>query len=199
MRLKKLELSVLLALCITIALSCADFSYRCSDIRERVFRLHILANSDSKADQHLKILVRDRLLDEGLQVFSESDNIDETIIIAKQNIDIFSQVATDELQKNNCNYKVSAEVSPCYFNTRTYGDTTLPAGEYTALQIKIGKGEGKNWWCVMYPSLCIASSGQKIDDVLPEDETQIVKHKNKYVVKFKVVEWYESLKGLFKA
>ena len=201
MYLKKMELCVLIALCLSIALSCFDFSVKCSDIRERVFRLHILANSDSKSDQELKLKVRDRLLLEGLEIFGESENLQETISLANENLNRFCAVATDELQKNGCDYKVSAEVSPCYFNTRTYDSApcsaTLPAGIYTALQIKIGRAKGKNWWCVMYPSLCISSSAQKVEDVLPNDETKIVENKDKYIVKFKVVEWFEAIKSLF--
>lgn len=201
MYLKKTELCVLIALCLSIALSCFDFSVKCSDIRERVFRLHILANSDSKSDQKLKLKVRDRLLIEGLDIFGESKNLQETIKLANENLNRFCAVATDELQKNGCDYKVFAEVSPCYFNTRTYENdlqsATLPAGVYTALQIKIGRAKGKNWWCVMYPSLCISSSAQKVEDVLPNDETKIVENKDKYIVKFKVVEWFEKLKSLF--
>ncbi len=197
MYLKKLELSVLIALCFTITLSCFDFSVKCSDIRERVFRLHILANSDSEYDQQLKLKVRDRLLLEGLDLFGNSENLNQTLAIANENLMEFCAVATDELQKNGCNYKVKAAVTPCYFNTRTYENTTLPAGVYTALQIKIGKAEGKNWWCVMYPSLCVVSSSQTVDEVLPDDETEIVENKDKYIVKFKVVEWLEEIKSWF--
>lgn len=197
MYLKKLELSILIALILTIALSCFDFSYNCSSIREKVFRLHILANSDSERDQNLKIKVRDRLLKEGLDLFCESENLEETVVIANENIDYFCAVATDELRKNSCNYSVRADVVPCYFDTRTYFDTTLPAGNYTALQIKIGKAKGQNWWCVMYPSLCVPSSSQKIDDVLDENETKIVENKDKYIAKFKVVEWFQKIKSWF--
>lgn len=197
MHIKKIELSILIALCLTIALSCFDFSYKCSDIRERVFRLHILANSDSDYDQQLKLKVRDRLLKEGFDLFSESDNLNETIDIANNNLKQFCLVATDELRKNGCDYGVSATVTPCYFNTRTYDSTTLPAGTYTALQIKIGCAAGKNWWCVMYPSLCVTASSQTIDDVLPEDETEMVENREKYIVKFKVVEWFEAVKSWF--
>ena len=198
---KKLEICVLFALCLSIILSCFDFSVKCSDIRERVFRLHILANSDSEYDQSLKLKVRDRLLLEGLEVFGESESLDETVRIANENLDEFCAVAVDELQKNGCNLKVTASVSPCYFNTRTYscknGEATLPAGTYTALQIRIGKSAGKNWWCVMYPSLCIASSAQRVEDVLPKDEAEIVENNDKFSVKFKILEWFEQIKSLF--
>lgn len=197
MCLKKLELSLLIAVVFTVLLSCFDFSYQCNDIRNRVFRLHILANSNSEYDQKLKLKVRDRLLNEGLIVFKDSKNLEETILIANNNIDKFCSVAKDELIKNGSNYNVNAEVTNCYFNTRTYSTTTLPAGEYNALEIKIGKAEGRNWWCVMYPSLCVPSSSQKIDDVLPEDETEITQNKDKYIMKFKVIEWFESVKSWF--
>lgn len=197
MYLKRIEFSILIALVFTISLSCFDFSYQCNDIRNRVFRLHILANSDSEYDQNLKLKVRDRLLLEGLSVFSVSKNLDEAIVSANRNIEDFCEAAKDELRKNGCNYDVTASVADSFFDTRTYEETTLPAGEYTALQIKIGKAEGKNWWCVMYPSLCVPASTQKIDDVLPNDETEIVENKDKYIVKFKVVEWYETVKSWF--
>lgn len=197
MCLKRLELSILIALCVTIAISSFDFSVRCSDIRSRVFRLHILANSDSDYDQQLKLKVRNRLLEEGLEVFADSKNLSQTIDKANKNLEKFCSVAEDELKNNGCNYKVSAIVSPCWFDTRTYGNVTLPAGVYTALEIKIGRAEGKNWWCVMYPSLCVPASSQKVEDVLPEDETEIVENKPKYVVKFKITEWFETIKSWF--
>ena len=195
---KKIEFSVLIGLCITLALSCFDFSYKCENIRQSVFRLHILANSNSEYDQKLKIKVRDRLLYEGLEVFANSEDLEETILLAEENLDKFISCANDELIKNGCNKSVLAEVSPCYFNTRTYGETTLPAGVYDALQIKIGEGKGRNWWCVMYPSLCVSSCTKEMSDVLPKEETKIVENKEKYIFKFKIVEFFESIKEYLK-
>ncbi len=198
MQFKVIEKSILIALCLTILVSCFDFSFRCSNIRNRVFRLHILANSDSTTDQNLKLKVRDKIILEGAQLFVESQSLSQTQKIAKQNINRFCEIAEQELIKNGCNMKVCATVKPCYFNTRTYDNVTLPAGVYDALQIKIGEAKGKNWWCVVYPSLCVPASTQKIDDVLEDDQQNIVENKDKYIIKFKLVEWFESIKQVLK-
>ena len=198
MQFKTIEKSILIALIFTITISCFDFSYRCSDIRNRVFRLHILANSDSKQDQNLKLKVRDRLILEGAELFMNSENLSQTQKIAEQNLNRFCALAEQELKQNGCDYSVTATVKPCYFNTRTYDNVTLPAGVYNALQIKIGKAQGKNWWCVMYPSLCVPASTQKIDDVLEKDQQKIVENKEKYILKFKIVEWFEFVKRSLK-
>lgn len=197
MNLKKSELSILIALVLTIALSCFDFNYSCNSIRNSVFRIHILANSDSEYDQSLKLKVRDRLLSDGLEVFKDSESLSETLVLARENINRFRKSAENELQKNGCNYSVKASVEKCRFNMRTYENCTLPAGEYYALQIKIGKAKGKNWWCVMYPSICVSSSSQKIEDVLDESSSEIVENKDKYIVKFKICEWFETVKSWF--
>lgn len=197
MNLKKSELSVLIALVLTIALSCFDFNYSCNSIRNSVFRIHILANSDSEYDQNLKLKVRDRLLSDGLEVFKDSESLNETLYLARENTERFRLVAEDELQKNGCDCSVTAKVTKKAFNMRTYDNCTLPAGEYYCLQIKIGKAKGKNWWCVMYPSLCVSSSSQKIEDVLDETSSEIVENKDKYIVKFKICEWFETVKSWF--
>ncbi len=196
---KKIELSILLALVFTIALSCFDFSLECNKIRSKVFRLHILANSDSCFDQNLKLKVRDRIILQADELFENTQTIENVEECAKQNLETFCKIAQDELNKNGCDYKVTAKVTPCYFNTRTYENVTLPAGVYNALQIKIGKAKGKNWWCVIYPSLCLPASNSKIDDALENKQVNVVENKQKYIVKFKVVEWFESFKNLFKA
>ena len=198
MQFKLIEKSILIALCLTILISCFDFSFRCTNIRNRVFRLHILANSDSIKDQNLKLKVRDKIIIEGARLFNDSKSLSQTQVIAKENISNFCKIAKDELKKNGCNMKVSVIVKPCYFNTRTYDNVTLPAGVYEALQIKIGQAKGRNWWCVMYPSLCVPTSTQKIDDVLDDDQQNIVENKDKYIVKFKLVELLESIKRMLK-
>ena len=137
------------------------------------------------------------LLKEGFEVFENSKNLNMTINKANKSLKRFEKTAENELLKNGCKLPVKATVAKTNFNIRTYGNTTLPAGQYYALQIKIGKAKGHNWWCVMYPSLCLKSSTQKIDDVLDKKDSEIVKNKNKYIVKFKVCEWFEKIKALF--
>lgn len=194
---KRIELSILLALIFTITLSCFDFSLECESIRNKVFRLHILANSNSGYDQMLKFKVRDKLIEYADESFNDCTNLESVKQKAVENLDDFQKEAEKELKKNGCNLPVSVTVTPCYFNTRTYENVTLPAGVYPALRVKIGEHKGKNWWCVMYPSLCLPSSSSKIDDALDDSETQLVQNKNKYIVKFKIVELFEFLKTKF--
>ena len=105
------------------------------------------------------------------------------------------QVAERTLRKNGCDLPVTAALKKVKFNTRTYGNITLPAGEYDALQVEIGAAKGKNWWCVLFPSLCVPSSTNvQMEDVLTQDELQVVEQSG-YDVRFKVVEWYEAVKG----
>ena len=105
------------------------------------------------------------------------------------------QVAERTLRKNGCDLPVTAALKKVKFNTRTYGNITLPAGDYDALQVEIGAAKGKNWWCVLFPSLCVPSSTNvQMEDVLTQDELQVVEQSG-YDVRFKVVEWYEAVKG----
>lgn len=125
-------------------------------LRSGVLRLHILANSDSDRDQQLKLAVRDSLLESGF--FSGAENIAEAEEIAENNLSEAVRIAEDTLRKNGCGDRVSAELADVEFDERAYGDITMPAGTYKALRIKIGRAEGHNWWCVMYPPLCLPAA-----------------------------------------
>lgn len=177
----------------------AVFADECDDIRGKVFRLHILANSDSSADQALKLKVRDKLLEASDELFTSASDKDEAIASAKNNHDEIEEIAQNEVQEEGYDYKVNASVVNMYFSTRTYGKVTLPAGNYDALRITIGKGAGHNWWCVMFPPLCLpsASGSQKLDDVLGTTEAQAITDSGNsdYVIKFKTVELFEQAKN----
>ena len=101
------------------------------------------------------------------------------------------------LESEKVNYDAEIEIGKAFFDTRHYETFSLPAGEYEALNIKIGEAKGKNWWCVMYPSLCIASSGAVIGDVASDESAQIAENPQKYIMRFKIVEVYEKLKKRF--
>ncbi len=195
----RLVASLALGLTFTILMSLACFDASCQQIRNNVLRLHILANSDSTADQQIKLKVRDALLEEFEGLFEGTDNLNQAQKLAENNLERLEQVANSVLAKEGANYSAKAVVAPSDFNTRVYDDYTLPAGEYMAVRVLLGDGEGQNWWCVCFPNLCIGSASQKDNDAsFGKQEQQVVKGGEKYKVKFKIVEIYEKIKTKLK-
>ncbi len=186
------------AVIITCMLSMTGFSGACQDIEDKVFRLHIIANSDSEEDQSLKLKVRDEITSYTEGLFAECKTKEESIAVAEKNIDDIRSEAMRVIKKYGYNYKVDAYVTNMGFDTRVYDDFTLPAGRYDALRIVIGEGKGHNWWCVLYPAVCVPSAQDNIGSVLNDSETEIVTDSDKYVVKFKIVEIFESIADFFK-
>lgn len=142
------------------------------DIAEQVIRLHVVANSDSAEDQQLKLEIKEEVV----QMLRDELIQDTTVISAQQtlrdHLSEVEQVASDYIQRNGYDYEVKAELGTCYFPVKQYGDMTFPAGEYKALKVNIGKHEGKNWWCVMYPTLCFVDSTYQI---VPEESKEKLK------------------------
>lgn len=195
---KKLRLSIFLGLILAIIFSSVNsFFKECENIREDTLRLHIMANSNSKEDQELKLQVRDEIL---RKKGSFLKNI-KTLEGAKQNVEEslaeIEQIAKEVIEKNGKDYSVSASLSKSYFTTRVYENFTLPAGVYSALKVTIGTGEGKNWWCVLYPPLCLPASMKKEDlsDFLSEDEIHLIESKKGCEYKFLLVEIFEKIKA----
>lgn len=194
----KLIISLSLAFCITFAAAIVPFEQRCEGIRQSVFRLHVIANSDSDSDQALKLKVRDAVLEVSEALFSSAESEQEAKQIAAQNIELFTEAANKTLEENGSSQTATVSVGKAYFGTREYEDFTLPAGEYDALRIIIGEGEGKNWWCVMFPAVCLPAAKGEIEDTLDDAQAEIVKGGAKYKPAFKIVEIYESVKRFFK-
>ncbi len=195
---KKLELSVLIALVLTIALtSFTGFARRCEDISGKLLRLHVIANSDSDADQGVKLMIRDKILDEcGTLLFNNPDKQDAKKTLS-QNLEQIEAAANRLLAEKGFDYTAHASIENKYFNTRKYDEVTLPAGNYDALCVRLGKAQGKNWWCVVFPPMCLpaACEEDELSEVLNGDELRIVTDKGSYVVKFKLLELYEELIG----
>lgn len=174
----------------------APFIETSENISDQVFRLHILANSDSAEDQQLKLKVRDEILKKSETVFAFSNSLEETIELCKNNIALFQQTAEQCLKDNGSDYEVKVYVDKEYFNTREYDEITLPSGIYNALKIEIGQGKGHNWWCVMFPAICLSSvTDDELNKYLSEDEQKLVNSDSKYEVRFKIVEIYEKVKS----
>lgn len=188
---------MLLALTLTVLLTLTGFDAHCDTIRTHVLRLHILANSDSDADQAMKLALRDRLLSECGDLFAETADYDAALAQAQENLPALEAAARRELAELGCALPVTVRLAPADFDTRRYGDVTLPAGRYTALQVTIGKGEGHNWWCVCYPNLCIPAASQTKDvgRALSGEDADIVTQSDRYILRFKIVEWYQALKA----
>lgn len=202
MKIKRFEIALALGLAGAIAISCVtnltSFAAQCDGIRGRVLRLHILANSDSVADQALKLRVRDKILASSPELFGVAANKQQAEEHIEDKLPEIQKIAQDEVTREGYKYAVGAKLVNMYFTTRTYGDVTLPAGYYDALRITIGSAKGHNWWCVMFPPLCLPTAqGEKtLNEALNGGQQKIVKgyQKPNIKVKFKIVEWYESLK-----
>ena len=199
---KKINLlaGIAVAAVFLLVFNISAFSYRCSEIRSNVIRLHIIANSDAEADQDIKLKVRDAILQESASIFDGSVNIENAADKIIPELEHIENIANKVIEINKRNYKAEASLVYEYFDTRTYNDSvTLPAGKYLALKVELGEAEGKNWWCVMFPSLCLPaaekSGYENINQVFENDELSIIQDKSKYEVRFKIIELLESLKS----
>lgn len=165
-----------------------------TDISNNVFRLHVIANSNSKEDQNLKYKVRDSLLAYMNTLCTNANSKEEAILIAQNHKKDFENIALEVIHKEGFDYVVNINIGNFEFPTKTYGDIRLPAGMYDALRVEIGAAVGKNWWCVMFPSLCFIdiSSGiveddskALLEDNLSEESYTIVSDTSNTLIKFK--------------
>ena len=195
---KHWEWALLTAFLLSFWSSCFwDFSQSCTEIREDTLRLHILANSDSAEDQQLKLMVRDQILDETAHLFTGSMDREDAVAAARDALPQMLDAARSLLREQGCDVPVSGDVIPLYFETRQYDEVTLPAGVYDAVQIRIGEARGKNWWCVLFPPLCIgaaAAEPEELPEVAALTLSELQSLSVEYVPKFAAVEWFEKMK-----
>lgn len=187
------KFSVFTAVFLSITIIYCSFSPIIStaeNISDKVLRLHIIANSDSTADQNIKLGLKNHFLENTKNLFTAS-TIEENIIIANNSINEIEKICNEYLKSFNQSAKVS--VSEEYFNTRVYDDFTLPAGIYNSIRIEIGEGQGHNWWCIVFPSVCLSSCSQSMQDYLDDDEMELID--SGYSPKFKIIEIYEKIKN----
>lgn len=153
-------------LAFSLALSCVSAQGKKfkNDISSAVFRLHVIANSDSKADQNLKLEVRNRIISETSQLFSKAKSADEAEKTANANLLFLKEICEDEVLNQGFCQSVHIETGEYYFPQKSYGGITLPCGNYRALRVVLGEGGGKNWWCVMFPPLCFAKGTVKLSN-----------------------------------
>lgn len=195
MKTRLLEISVFLSLFVCI-ISCISFENDCEDIRQSVLRLHVIASSDTTEDQQLKLKVRDALLEKGADIFTENDSLIMAQEKVENSLSMLKETAESTVKELGYTYPVAVQLTESYFPTRQYENITLPAGTYNAVKVIIGEGEGKNWWCVMFPPLCLPAASEneaKLSDVLNEKGMDIVTGEKKYEVRFWIVEKYQEL------
>lgn len=194
---KKVKYSLILIILLIIYIFISAFFYVTAisnDLENSIFRLHVIANSDSVEDQNLKYIVRDNLISYMNELSANAKTKEEAIEIAKEHTDEFYNIAKKTIIDNGYNYDVTVEIGNFDFPTKHYGDISIPAGYYDALRVKIGSAQGQNWWCVMFPPLCFVdiSSGvvpeeskELMQENLTEEEFALVSDDSNNEIKFK--------------
>ena len=196
--LKFFEIALLIGL--AVFLTSGALALRTQDeLADKVVRLHVLANSDSGEDQALKLQVRDVVLERATAILEQSADRREAESRLRGQLLELERIAAKEIAAEGYDYPVTVNLENTDFPTKEYDGFTLPAGEYLALRVIIGEGKGQNWWCVVFPPLCTAASADVPASALAagfsEEEVSLITEENQgYVLKFKAVEWWETLK-----
>ena len=197
---------LLTLLCIFILISAISYVDAVStNISNSVFRLHVIANSDTDEDQNLKYKVRDALLEYMNSIFQNCTSKNEVIEIANNHKENFYKIAKQVIRENGYDYDININIGNFEFPTKYYGDISFPSGNYDALRVEIGNASGQNWWCVMFPPLCFVdvSSGivpdeskEIIQDNLSDEEYTIISNQERTDIKFKfsLIEMFQNLK-----
>ena len=202
----KVKMVIILSFLLFIYTSICAISYAqnvSNDIANSVFRLHVIANSDSEEDQNLKYIVRDNLLSYMNEICSDCSNKDEVIKLVYSHSDEFEKIAQNTIYEQGYSYDVKINIGNFEFPTKKYGDISLPAGLYDGLKVEIGEAKGQNWWCVMFPPLCFVdiSSGIVSDESkdlmennLNEEEFALVSDSSNQEMqfKFKLIEFFQE-------
>ena len=205
-KIKYIKASFILLFLLTLYVFISAYSYVnavSSNIEDRVFRLHVLANSDSKEDQNLKYKVRDALIEYMNTISKNVTSKEEVISIAKEHEEDFYKIAKDVISQNGFSYDVNIRIGNFPFPTKQYGDISLPSGNYDAMRVEIGDSLGQNWWCVMFPPLCFVdvTSG-----IVPDESKEIIKENlsteeynlisdtenNEIKFKFRLIEFFQN-------
>ena len=202
----KVKMVIILTFLLFIYTTVCAMSYAqniSTNIADGVFRLHVLANSDSEEDQNLKYQVRDALLNYMNELCEKCTTKQDAIRLVTENQENFKQIALDTINEQGYSYDVKINIGNFEFPTKNYGDISLPAGYYDALRVEIGKAKGQNWWCVMFPPLCFVdiSSGivpeeskDILEENLSEEEFALVLDENHASIqfKFKLLEFFNK-------
>lgn len=173
------------------------------ELADSVIRFHVIANSDSEADQALKLAVRDRVLARAEEIYPENATLEEAQAALEGHLNLLAAAGREVVEEQGYDYPVSAALEDCWFPTKEYEGFALPAGNYTALRVTIGEGKGQNWWCVAFPPLCLGAASETMDQALEaghftSDQGALVTGDGEgYVLKFKAMELLGEIQGFF--
>lgn len=198
-----IELVLLVGLALFFAL-CTSLERQQQRISDALIRLHVVANSDNEEDQAVKLLVRDAVLEQAQALLEQADSKESAQIILTQHLDELEQAANRVLTEKGSGQCAVVTLNRELFGTRNYDGFSLPGGYYDALRVSIGSGEGRNWWCVVYPQICTAATSAQRDTVavmggMDQEELAILKGETpEYQLKFRMIELLEDLLGWFR-
>lgn len=199
--LKKWEMALLFGVLCALVLGCW-LNREQTELSDQVIRLHVIANSDSTQDQALKLAVRDRVLAEAETLYTSDATRSQALEILSTHLPELAQAGREVVEEWGSDQTVTASLERCWFPTKEYEDFALPAGEYTALRIVIGEGEGQNWWCVAFPPLCLGAASETIEEATlagsftPDQAALMTGENGGYVLKFKSMELLSELKHI---
>ena len=166
-------------------------------LASQVIRLHVLANSDSEEDQALKLKVRDRVLETTSALLAGETEPQAAAVLLNQHLDDIAQTAAQEISAQGHDDRVEVRLEQTWFPTRQYQGISLPAGNYLALRVLIGAAEGHNWWCVVFPNLCLPAVSERAleaSTLTPGQISLLQEEETSYVFRFKTLELWQSLK-----
>ncbi len=160
------------------------------EIFDNVIRLHILAEDNSEEAQSVKLKVRDALLDECGDLFSYNGDVNTAVAELEANLPHIEGIASRVLKENGMSYTAVAKIGMEKYPTRVYDGFTLPAGTYRSLRVMLGEGEGRNWWCVLFPPLCTNAAKDDLSSAgINQNDTPVFTEK-RYILRFKFLEWF---------
>ncbi|MCL2527812.1 MAG: stage II sporulation protein R [Defluviitaleaceae bacterium] len=208
--LKIVTLSIALGLVLAFSVAAYTYVYSATtqqNIADNVIRFHVLANSDSYADQAIKDIVRDEVLTAFEGLLQSTDSVKESRQMIKNELPVIQAYAETVVRELGFDYPVEARLDKAFFPTQTYGDLSFPPGIYEALQITIGSGVGQNWWCLMFPPLCFVdmtstpAGRQQMEDTVSDEAFRLLTFQDEDAsvateVRFRVVEWWQNRRQL---
>ena len=199
-KLKRWELALMLGLLVAV-IGGSWLGREQQALADSVIRFHVIANSDSEADQALKLAVRDRVLVKAGEIYPENATLEQAREALEGQLGVLAAAGRAVVEEQGYDYPVTAQLTDCWFPTKEYEGFALPAGNYTALRVTIGEGKGQNWWCVAFPPLCLGAASETVEQALEAgyftpDQGALVTGEG-YVLKFKALELLGELQGLF--
>ena len=199
---KKLIRLVLCLVLIGAVLSAVNLYQDRQTLQDSLVRLHVVANSDSEEDQHIKLQVKDAIVSFLQPVMEQFPSKEEAMEYIRRNVSAIQELSNQVLEKLGVKEKVQVTLAPEAFDVRVYDTFSLPSGVYDALRVEIGEGKGKNWWCVVFPSLCLPVSGEgfeaeAVSSGFSERLTNNISHRGGYRLRFFLLDCVGKLENIF--